>query len=302
MRTATYFLPILLFALLITSCTGKQRGGSGDGDNKQAVELTFDSVVVEETILLFPDRSIDDPPGATLNISFTYPTTFGAGEQLQKLQAVFYAKVLGDEFSDAASPHEAVQAYAAQYTDFYRGDLQDMYENELEEVLVNNPNALHYGRDAKNKIVFANENLVSFTCFYWEYTGGAHGYAPQFNHSVNLQTLEPVTLDQVLNSSYQAPLTGIIKEKLLRVMEEKVKDIFDAPIDDNQLKSFFNDYDAIEANDNFMLTETGMMFTYNPYDIAAYASGLFEVEIPYGEIAHLLNREAFEKLFPGKDW
>lgn len=292
---------LLVLALLITSCSGKQRGGSNDGNNKQAVELTFDSIVVEETILLFPDRSIDDAPGATLNISFTYPATFGTGEQLQKLQAVFYAMVLGEEYVDAASPHEAVQAYATQYADFYRDDLQDMYENELEEVLVDNPNALHYGRDAKNKIMFANENLLSFTCFYWEYSGGAHGYAPEFHHSVNLQTLEPVTLDQVLNSGYQAPLTGIIKEKLLRVMEEKVKDIFDDPIDDNQLKSFFNDYDAIEANDNFMLTETGMTFTYNPYDVAAYASGLFEVEIPYGEIAHLLNREAFEELFPDKD-
>ncbi len=293
---------LLALALLITSCTGKQRGGSGDGDNKQAVELTFDSVVVEETILLFPDRSIDDPPGATLKISFTYPATFGTGEQLQKLQAVFYAMVLGEECADAASPHEAVQAYVAQYADFYRGDLQDMYEDELEETLVSSPYALNYGRDAKNKIIFANENLVSFTCFYWEYSGGAHGFAPEFHHSVNLQTLEPITLDQVMNSGYQAPLTGIIKEKLLRVMDEKTKDYREQEVDDDELKTFFFNYDAIEANDNFMLTETGMMFTYNPYDIAAYASGLFEVEIPYGEIAHLLNREAFEKLFPGKDW
>lgn len=298
MRTAIYFLPILFFALLITSCTGKPRGSSSDGNNKQTVELTFNSIVVEETILLFPDRSIDDAPAATLNISFTYPATFGTGEQLQKLQAVFYAKVLGKEFADAASPDEAVQAYAAQYADFYRGDLEEMYEDELEEVLVSNPHALNYGRDAKNKIMFANENLVSFTCFYWEYTGGAHGYAPQFNHSVNLQTLEPVTLDQVLNSGYQAPLTGIIKEKLLRVMEEKTKDYRGQDVDDDELKTFFSDYDAIMVNDNFMLTETGMTFTYNPYDIAAYASGLFEVEIPYGEIAHLLNREAFEELFP----
>jgi len=119
---------------------------------------------------------------------------------------------------------------------------------------------------------------------------------------VNIQTFESITLEQVMNSNYQAPLTGIIKEKLVRVMEEKVKDLFDDPIDDNQLKSFFNDYDAIEANDNFMLTETGLTFTYNPYDIAAYASGLFEVEIPYSEIAHLLNREAFKKLFPDLDW
>lgn len=101
MRTAIYFLPILFFALLITSCTGKPRGSSSDGNNKQTVELTFDSIVVEETILLFPDRSIDDAPAATLNISFTYPATFGTGEQLQKLQAVFYAKVLGKEFADA---------------------------------------------------------------------------------------------------------------------------------------------------------------------------------------------------------
>jgi hypothetical protein len=299
MRTTFY---LLLIALLAVSCMGKQRGDSSDGSNSQVFELTFDSIVVEEKIMLFPDSSIDDAPCATLNISFTYPATFGTEEQLQKLQAVFYAKVLGEEYVDAASPHEAVQEYAAQYTDFYRGDLQDMYEDEIDEMVVINPNALYYGRDAKNKIMFANENLVSFTCFYWEYTGGAHGYAPQFNHSVNIQTFESITLEQVMNSNYQAPLTGIIKEKLVRVMDEKVKDLFDDPIDDNQLKSFFNDYDAIEANDNFMLTETGLTFTYNPYDIAAYASGLFEVEIPYSEIAHLLNREAFKKLFPDVDW
>ncbi len=298
MRRIIYLLAL---ALLITSCTGKLRGGSSDGNNKQAVELTFDSIVVEETILLFPDRSIDDAPGAKLIISFTYPATFGTGEQLQKLQAVFYAKVLGEEFADAASPHEAVQAYAAQYADFYRGDLEEMYEDELEEMLVINPNALNYGRDAKNKITFVNENLVSFTCFYWEYSGGAHGFAPEFHYSVNLQTLEPITLDQVMNSGYQAPLTGIIKEKLLRVMEEKTKDYRDQDVVDDELKTFFFNYDAIEANDNFMLAETGMTFTYNPYDIAAYASGLFEVEIPYGEIAHLLNREAFAELLPDTD-
>ena len=64
MRTAIYFSPILLFALLITSCTGKQRGGSGDGNNKQAAELTFDSIKLQEVNKL---EAVEEPQPVNYN-------------------------------------------------------------------------------------------------------------------------------------------------------------------------------------------------------------------------------------------
>ncbi len=284
---------LLFVVMLMISCTGKKQANN----TEESKSLTFDSIVAEEIIKLFPEKS-DSLPCATLNISFVFPANYGSKEELQKLQTVFNEKVLGEDYVKAASPQEVINNYITQYADFYRKDLVEMYEDELDEMLVVNPNALSYGRDLKNKITFVNENLVSFTVFNWEYTGGAHGYASQFNYSINLKTFKPITLDEIMNSDYHESLKQIVKNKLLRVMAVKTKDFRDYVISDDELKTFFFDFDKIEVNDNFILTETGIFFTYNPYDIAAYASGLFKVEIPYAEITHLLNVELFEKFFP----
>ena len=84
-------------------------------------------------------------------------------------------------------------------------------------------------------------------------------------------------------------------------MWEKKMEFSDVPLGEDEAKGGFYNFDDIEANDNFMLTETGLTFTYNPYAIAPYDADDLVVEIPYAEIAHLLNLEAFAKLFPDMD-
>lgn len=284
-------IQLTFIALLSVSCSGKKQVDNTEGTEN----ITFDSIVVEEVIKLFPDK-LENTLSATLNISFTFPTTFGSDEKLQKLQAVFYKKVLGDEFVEATLPQEAVERYMKSYADFYRKDINEMYKDEIDEILLVNPTAFSYGRDVKNKIIFVNENLVSFTNYNWEYTSGAHGYASQFNHIISLQTFELIPFSQVLKSNYKEFLLQVIKEKLLLIMAEKTKDYRDTPVSDDGLKSFFFDYDAIELTENFLQTDIGLIFTYNPYDIAAYASGLFEVKVPYAEISELLNLETLTKL------
>jgi hypothetical protein len=50
---------------------------------------------------------------------------------------------------------------------------------------------------------------------------------------------------------------------------------------------------SIVHNDNFALTGTGIVFMYNPYDIAPYAAGRIRVELSYGELHDIM--------FPSKE-
>jgi hypothetical protein len=54
---------------------------------------------------------------------------------------------------------------------------------------------------------------------------------------------------------------------------------------------FFN-LDEIYPNNNFYADETGITYTFNEYEIAAYVVGAVSVQIPYENIRHLLRRES----------
>jgi hypothetical protein len=46
---------------------------------------------------------------------------------------------------------------------------------------------------------------------------------------------------------------------------------------------------SIEPTNNFCITKKGILFLYNPYEIAAYAMGEIELFIPFEELKTVVN-------------
>ena len=46
---------------------------------------------------------------------------------------------------------------------------------------------------------------------------------------------------------------------------------------------------SVESTSNFCITPKGILFLYNPYEIAAYAYGEIELFIPFSEIKSVVN-------------
>lgn len=46
---------------------------------------------------------------------------------------------------------------------------------------------------------------------------------------------------------------------------------------------------TIQTTTNFCVTQKGILFLYNPYEIAAYAYGEIELFIPFEEVKNVLN-------------
>ncbi len=248
---------LLLMSLLIVSCSKSEK-------------LTFDTLAVKQKVLLFPDKK-DTIPYADIAFKFVYPKTFdGNKEHLKKLQQIFVINFLNKEYKND-SPQEAINAYIKKYTERYRKENTDAYDESLGYMFA-------HTLTIKDSIVFFNKSVLSFSQYFDEYTGGAHGIYGEYLKSIDLKTLKEIKLTDIFKQEKQQELTNRIRAKLLDIVVEYGGD-----------KSYFFKFDKIEPTDNFFITDKGIKFIYNVYEIAPYAAGMFKVEIPYDEIEDLLQ-------------
>lgn len=76
---------------------------------------------------------------------------------------------------------------------------------------------------------------------------------------------------------------------------------FNAEIPDSLLMRGFFTIDDIVPNENFWLSEKGIHYSYNQYEIAPYAMGVIDVTVPYSELTDILLPESIvSKLFLNK--
>ena len=60
---------------------------------------------------------------------------------------------------------------------------------------------------------------------------------------------------------------------------------------------FWFENNKFYLNDNFLITDSSLVFYYNDYEITAYAFGPTELIIPYSKIATLVGDQSLVKHF-----
>ncbi len=114
------------------------------------------------------------------------------------------------------------------------------------------------------------DTVLVYTIAYASYTGGAHGMYGQSAHNYSISSGYELTLGDLFDEEQRQKLREIIRGKLYRE--------FGVTSDEGLAEQgFFPEY--IDVTDNFALTEEGIVFYYNPYDIGCYALGPVEVTI-----------------------
>jgi hypothetical protein len=112
------------------------------------------------------------------------------------------------------------------------------------------------------------------------YSGGAHPLM-----SVELALFyngNPLLLDNLVND----------RERLTAVAEEYFRaDRGLAATDDLEDAGYFFENGKFRLTDNVGATKEGLLFLYNPYEIASYAEGIIEVTVPWGKVHHLLHQQ-----------
>ncbi len=125
-----------------------------------------------------------------------------------------------------------------------------------------------------------SRHRLTFSVLTYAFTGGAHGLETEEFHNLDLKTGKMTGLEDLLKPGYDAALTQLLTRKLHELYQ----------IPENQKLTdagYFTD--TVKPTSNFYLTENGIGFYYNHYDIAPYSFGPSDVFLTFDEVRGLMK-------------
>jgi len=125
-------------------------------------------------------------------------------------------------------------------------------------------------------VIRQSKDYIALKYIHSDYVGGAHGNTNISYLNYNPRTNQPITLDSLIDIDQKSKLLAIA-EKQFR-MNEKLTAT--EPLGD---KYFFEKGIFALAN-SYYVSEKGLVFLYNPYEIKAYAAGITELIIPFSAL------------------
>lgn len=234
--------------------------------------LLFALSCKKETPMSFASETITEADMAICKnvscpeVTVSYVEIFGDEIISEKINTkiksyIINALYLGDEENDplVTSITEAISGFIEMYrTD--KDEFPDMVGEYFAEVSVRED--------------YVSDMLISFEMRTYLFTGGAHGYGSTIFMNIN-----PLSGEEI-------PTEKLFKDKtaFTAFAEKKFREAYqigeDEPI--NNTGFWFED-DVFSLPETIGFTEENVILRYNQYDIASYADGPIELEIPLQE-------------------
>lgn len=134
---------------------------------------------------------------------------------------------------------------------------------------------------ANCKVVHETPDIISLCCELYSNTGGAHGLYTVVYSSFDKKNARQFHIGDIVSKNKFVELTAIA-ETVFRENQnlQPGESLSDA--------GYWFENDQFFLPNNFALLKQGLIFFYNPYEIAPYAAGSFEILLPYEKINALL--------------
>jgi hypothetical protein len=128
--------------------------------------------------------------------------------------------------------------------------------------------------------VYQNKHIISFAYNWSIYEGGAHPNAGKYCFVIDKKTGNKV--------SYKT-LTAEHETEFLNIAETEFKTQSGIKADEKIYDLYWFKDGKFHLTDNYVFTPAGLVFIYNPYEIAPYSFGLIELILPYEKITELIK-------------
>ena len=203
---------------------------------------------------------------------FRYPV-FSDGEHAETINRYLLNWIAN---STALSPGES---YTGGIT------IEELAENffrEYETARKEFPVSWSYQFELTGSVLLNRSDLLTVDLSYYAFTGGAHGNSHTEYFVFDTRTGKRLGLNDVFAEDFEERLNTLIDSRY-----RQMRGLSPAERLDGEKGILFENY--IRFNSNFALTDKGVAFFYNQYEIAAYAYGTTKIDLPYSELAGILK-------------
>lgn len=267
---------IALIAFLIASCWFVS---CQNGTSQQGRDLQFEDISLKKSEHLFTDES---KPACQLSIDFTFVSNANTIGAKDSLNAYILSALFGKKYQQL-SPQEAMEGYAKEYVTNYRADLEPMIQKDIDNHIDKDQLTAWYSyeQELKGSIETYKGMLLSYCTYKNEYSGGPHGmYTTEFTN-LNLSTLQPILLDELFVEDYQETLTELLWYQLALDNGVETRDELE--------EMGYATTGELAPTENFYISEDGITFYYNVYEIAPYSMGPTQITLSYDMLEYILN-------------
>ncbi|MBT8380632.1 MAG: DUF3298 and DUF4163 domain-containing protein [Ignavibacteria bacterium] len=140
----------------------------------------------------------------------------------------------------------------------------------------------HWSLERIGEVRYNSSYVFSVEFSEYSYLGGAHPNTYVTFTNFDIKSGEKIRMDDLFKQNFNNELNRIAELKFRKLKElNETEDLGQA--------GFWFDDNRFYLNDNFIITNSSLIFYYNNYEITAYAFGPTELEIPYSRIKHLVK-------------
>ena len=266
---------ILLIALLIAGCWLASCSNTGQPSRN----LQFEEITLSKSEHLFADES---KPACNLSIDFAFVNNANTIGAKDSINAYLLSALFGKKYQQL-SPQEAMEGYAKEYVTNYRADLEPMIQKDIDNHIDKDQLTAWYSyeQELKGSVETYMGMLLTYRTYKNEYSGGPHGmYTTEFTN-LNLNTLQPILLDELFAEDYQETLTELLWYQLALDNGVETRDELE--------EMGYATTGELAPTENFYISEDGITFYYNVYEIAPYSMGPTQITLSYDMLEYILN-------------
>lgn len=200
--------------------------------------------------------------------------------KLFDIEAAYPELSSADSSANAARFNQIVKNFVTAQTADFR---KDMLAQDAEQIKYIKKLGANNYLDINYSIEYADDKTVSVSFINSTFTGGAH--PNYFSKTINfdLEKGKQVELSDLFkpNSNY----LKFISDYSIKKLKGKLREMSD----DEWIKTGAGPKE--ENFSNWNITRKGILITFDPYQVAAYAAGQQDVLIPYVELKNILREE-----------
>jgi hypothetical protein len=134
----------------------------------------------------------------------------------------------------------------------------------------------------KGDTVYSTPKVLFYQLDHYSFTGGAHPNSFRSYHAFDLKTGKELEMKSFVSDS--VALLNLV-EGYFRKTEKISKDV------NLEEEGYFLLNNQFALPVSYVFTPTGILFYYNPYEIAPYARGAIQFTIPYAQLKDIIDRE-----------
>lgn len=134
-----------------------------------------------------------------------------------------------------------------------------------------------------------DDKILSLLYHSYIEDGGAHGYSSYSAGNFDVESGELLSLDMIADN-YEA-FSDVTLSYIINLADEKNEEMMEYGSEmfsgyEDTIRSMWS-----EGYPNWYMSDTGLIFVYNAYELAPYADGTIIIEVPYSEISEYMKAD-----------